>query len=57
MTKDKRIFGKDLNPFADLEDRLKDVEWELNTRPRKRLDFQTPLEVFTQHLEGGCGRF
>ena len=29
MTKDKRIFGKDLNPFADLEDRLKDVEWEL----------------------------
>ena len=40
-----------------LKEELKDVEWELNTRPRKRLDFQTPLEVFTQHLEGGCGRF
>lgn len=30
---------------------LADVEWELNNRPRKRLNFQTPLEVFTDHLQ------
>ncbi|OGK16189.1 transposase [Candidatus Roizmanbacteria bacterium RIFCSPHIGHO2_01_FULL_39_12b] len=47
--------GTDFSKVSKEE--LKDVEWELNTRPRKRLDFQTPLEVFTQHLEGGCGRF
>lgn len=31
------------------------VEWELNNRPRKRLHFQTPLEVFSKHLRG-CDR-
>lgn len=29
---------------------IKDVEWELNTRPRKRLDFKTPMEVFTEQI-------
>lgn len=29
---------------------LKDVEWELNNRPRKRLKFRTPQEVFTEYL-------
>ena len=29
---------------------LKDVEWELNNRPRKRLGFMTPREVFDKHL-------
>ena len=28
------------------EEELKDVEWELNNRPRKRLKFKTPQEVF-----------
>jgi IS30 family transposase len=32
------------------EEELKDIEWELNSRPRKRLGFQTPQEVFTKHL-------
>lgn len=32
------------------EEELKDVEWELNNRPRKRLKFKTPMEVFTEHL-------
>jgi len=34
---------------------LKDVEWELNNRPRKRLQFKTPFEVLKKHLRG-CGR-
>jgi len=29
---------------------LQDVEWELNNRPRKRLKFKTPQEVFDFHL-------
>lgn len=29
---------------------LRDVEWELNNRPRKRLGFMTPQEVFDKHL-------
>ena len=32
------------------EEELKDVEWELNNRPRKRLNFRTPQEVFTEYL-------
>jgi IS30 family transposase len=28
------------------EEELRDVEWELNNRPRKRLKFKTPQEVF-----------
>jgi len=31
---------------------LKDVERELNNRPRKRLGFKTPMEVFNEHLKG-----
>lgn len=30
---------------------IKAVEWELNNRPRKRLGFLTPLEVFSKNLE------
>lgn len=29
---------------------LKDVEYDLNSRPRKRLNYQTPLEVFTTQV-------
>ncbi len=32
------------------EEELKDVEWELNNRPRKRLKFKTPQEVFDEYL-------
>ena len=32
------------------EEDLRDVEYELNTRPRKRLNYKTPLEVFTSYL-------
>lgn len=40
--------GTDFRKITDEE--LKDVEWELNNRPRKRLGFKTPMEVFTEHL-------
>jgi len=33
------------------EEELRDVEWEINNRPRKRLGFKTPMEVFNQHLK------
>jgi len=32
------------------EEEIKDVEWELNNRPRKRLNYKTPQEVFDFHL-------
>jgi len=40
--------GTDFSTIA--EEELDDVEWELNSRPRKRLGFKTPQEVFTEHL-------
>jgi IS30 family transposase len=40
--------GTDFSIITDEE--LKDVEWELNNRPRKRLKFRTPQEVFTDYL-------
>lgn len=38
----------DFSTITDEE--LRDVEWELNNRPRKRLGFMTPQEVFDEHL-------
>lgn len=46
--------GTDFNQVSDQE--LKDVEWELNNRPRKRLQYQTPQEAFTEYLSRGCVR-
>jgi IS30 family transposase len=40
--------GTDFATITDEE--LQDVEWELNNRPRKRLKFKTPQEVFTECL-------
>jgi transposase, IS30 family len=40
--------GTDFSTISDEE--IRDVEWELNNRPRKRLNFQTPQEVFDFHL-------
>ena len=40
--------GTDFDKISDVE--LRDVEWELNNRPRKRLNFKTPQEVFNEHL-------
>lgn len=40
--------GTDFSTITDEE--LKDVEQELNNRPRKRLNFKTPQEVFTEYL-------
>ncbi len=42
--------GTDFNKVSDQE--LKDVEDELNNRPRKRLEYKTPLEVFNKYLKG-----
>lgn len=41
--------GTDFSKITDEE--LKDVEWELNHRPRKRLNFKTPHEVFSHCLK------
>jgi len=38
----------DFDTITEVE--IKDVEWELNNRPRKRLNFKTPQEVFTEYL-------
>jgi len=38
----------DFSTITDEE--LRDVEWELNNRPRKRLTFKTPQEVFDEYL-------
>lgn len=40
----------DFNTVSDEE--LKEVELELNNRPRKRLEYKTPLEVFNKYLRG-----
>lgn len=32
------------------QEELRDVEWELNNRPRKRLNYKTPQEVFDEHI-------
>lgn len=40
--------GTDFSTITDEE--LRDVEWELNNRPRKRLNFKTPQEVFNSYL-------
>jgi IS30 family transposase len=42
--------------FATISDeRIHEIEYRLNTRPRKRLGWRTPLEIFNQRvaLEGG----
>ena len=37
--------------FATIADEeIQDVAWELNNRPRKRLKFKTPQEVFSEYL-------
>lgn len=40
--------GTDFGSITDEE--LRDVEWELNNRPRKRLQYKTPEEVFAKYL-------
>lgn len=38
--------------FSSIDkEELKDVERELNNRPRKRLNYKTPREVFTEYLK------
>lgn len=41
--------GTDFSTIS--EEELRDVEWELNNRPRKRLNFKTPQEVFDEYLK------
>lgn len=42
--------GTDFSTISNQE--LKDVEMELNSRPRKRLEYMKPIEVFNKHLKG-----
>ena len=43
-------FPKGTNFSTISKQELQDVEWELNNRPRRRLKFFTPSEVFSKHL-------
>lgn len=45
--------GTDFSTITDEE--LRDVEWELNNRPRKRLNYKTPQEVFSEYLKSPGG--
>ena len=39
------------SPFDDLaQDELADIVWEINNRPRKMLNFNTPQEVYNSCL-------
>ena len=40
--------GTDFSKITKEE--IQDVEWEINNRPRKRLNFKTPQEVFSEYL-------
>ena len=40
--------GTDFSKISQEE--LRDVEWELNNRPRKRLGFKTPMEVMSEYF-------
>lgn len=42
--------GTDFSKITDEE--LKEVEWELNNRPRKRLGFKKPIEVWREAING-----
>ena len=44
--------GTDFNTISNQE--LKSVEWEFNNRPRKRLNYMKPIEVWNEavHLKG-----
>ncbi len=33
------------------EEEIKNVEWELNNRPRKRLGFKTPMEALKEYTK------
>jgi len=48
-------FPKGTNFATISSEELKDVEWELNNRPRKRLNFKTPQEVFDEYLKNPKG--
>jgi len=43
-------FPKGTNFSKVTKEEIKDVEWELNNRPRKRLGFKTPMEVMSEYL-------
>lgn len=46
----RRYFPKKTNLTEVTQEELDEVLWEINTRPRKVLKYQTPLEVFNYHL-------
>src|SRR3989338_764849 len=46
----RRYFPKKTNLAIVTQEELDDVVYEINSRPRKVLKYQTPLEVFNYHL-------
>ena len=46
----RHYFPKGTDFSKILVEEIKAVEWELNNRPRKRLGFKTPQEVFNEQL-------
>jgi len=45
-------FPKGTNFGKVSEEEIKDVEWELNNRPRKRLGFKTLMEALEEYAKG-----
>lgn len=46
----RRYFPKKTNLTEVTQEELNEVLWEINNRPRKVLQYQTPLEVFNYYL-------
>lgn len=44
-------FPKDTDFSKVSEEEIRDVEWELNNRPRKRLGFKTPMEALREYAK------
>ena len=48
----REYFPKKTDFSIITEEEISKVEYDLNTRPRKRLDWKTPLEIFSVALQG-----
>lgn len=52
----RRYIPKRTSLTSLTQDELDDIVYEINNRPRKVLQYETPQEVFTKHLKKGCIR-
>ena len=43
--------------YREAAQEIKEIEWSLNNRPRKKLGYHTPHEVFYLNLQLGCSSY